>query len=93
MFRGQAWDSDASGTLNKEEVKAVLLSSGMVKEKVEEVVTMMFQHNDRAAETTDGEMTWEVFRLWLRRDHFADRRLSAAEKIFYTLDDPSVSKR
>ena len=70
----------------RQEVSEVLLSSGISKERCEQVLRKMFKGLE------GEEMGWEVFRLWLKRDGFADRTLCWQEQVFYTFDEPGSSK-
>ena len=84
MVRFKAFDTDHSGALDRGEVSEVLLSSGIPKQRCQEVLDTMFQNMERE----DEEMTWEVFRLWLRRESFADRKLCWQEQVYFTFDEP-----
>ena len=80
VFR--AFDSDSSGALSRSEVREVLLSSKLPKERCEIILNTMFKGEP------DQEMEWEVFRLWLKRDGFASREMCWQEQMFNTFEEP-----
>lgn len=86
-----AFDMDSSGALDKEEVREVLLTASMPTDRVDRVLNTMFMA-DEATGVERTEITWEVFRLWIRREKFAQRDLTFQERVFQTLDDPMSSR-
>ena len=64
-----AFDDDGSGDLDLDELKAVLVACGISKEdgKVDEIAETIFKV------TGEVTITWDNFRLWLRRAGFCDR--------------------
>jgi hypothetical protein len=83
----EAFDADHSGALDKSEVSQILESAGLTELKRTAVLEQMFKDD----QNSDG-MGWDVFRLWLRREGFADRKLNWQEQVYITLDEPGSSK-
>lgn len=83
----EAFDADLSGSLDKEEVGDILTAAGVAEDRKNAALDLMFK--DGIYE--DG-LPWDVFRLWLRREGFADRKLGWQERVYMTLDEPGTSK-
>jgi len=83
-----AFDTDFSGSLDRDEVGQVLRNAGVAEEEIQESLNEMFKVDQIAR---DG-LPWEIFKLWLRREGFAERNLTRFEQVFQTLDEPSSSQ-
>ena len=97
-----AFDADHSGSMDRNEVDELLLAAGMDDPTKRDAVlntvrspcypkqntkTLKLSQMFRGLYEHNG-MEWDMFRLWLRRDGFAMRKLSMPARIYRTLDEP-----
>jgi hypothetical protein len=80
----EAFDENLNGDLDRDEVRTVLRAVGMCEERIETGLDQMFKDTD--------EMNWDLFRLWMKRVGFVDRKVGWKERIYLTLEDPTDSK-
>jgi hypothetical protein len=79
-----SFDENLNGTMQAEEAQLMLESLGMDKDRVASMIQLMFKYDD--------ELTWDKFRLWVKRDKFFMRDVGLIERIYITLEEPNHSK-
>ena len=82
-----AFDNERDMRLDRLRVRHVLLALEIEADVVEACLNQMFY-----GKGDQEQLSWDHFRLWLKRGQMLTRSMNSAEKIFYTLDDPSSSQ-
>jgi hypothetical protein len=70
-------------TMDRDEMTDILMAVGVEDKSIPRVLDVIFEHTD--------EVTWDVFRLFLKREHLLERHVSPMERIYLTCEDPSSS--
>jgi hypothetical protein len=79
-----AFDENGISGLDRDEFKSVLEYLEVMD--IQATIDRIF-----LGEEEDASLDQETFQLWLRNKHMMMRKLSTAERLFYTLDDPHFS--
>jgi hypothetical protein len=79
-----SFDENLNGTMQADEAQLMLESLGMDRDRVGSMIQLMFKYDD--------ELTWDQFRLWVKRDNFFMRDVGLIERIYITLEEPNHSK-
>ena len=85
----EAFDTNSDGILEETEIRGGLSASKVPSQQIEHVASTLFGENSKGG---NEPVTWDTFRLWIRRRKFAHRNVGILERIFLTLENPLTSK-